>query len=449
MSKVNVKPKLYELAGRKSQRSQQADNFWPLPQTYIGLEIEVEGAANRLIASPVVDRRWALVKDDSLRGGEEWVFNQPTLGKDLTEAVSWFFNNVSNYTMSTRTSTHIHINMMDDECDADALRNTLGLYIAAEDYFFSKAGDERRWSGYCAPLEEAPADLLIAMINGEEGAVGLQRALMTKRANAERYYALNLMSLHKHGTLEFRHFPCTKSEEDVILWIKMVMWLKLGGMRMSADDVNIFEVMGDGAKVRDVLMKYVPEMAEDIIRHCPEYKISSKIAALHTYTGTKHTQLQYSMEREGVFKNWCVKKGVVPEPDLDLLDHVLEEKQQEIRARLQAGTTRDRMAEQTQSEQMANYIRHNTVTRREGGMGLQIPKNVRYLANVDMLPREEREYQNRYWPEAKPGAVKRSLFEAYALPPADRIRGATVNRIWLDEAVPAPPAPDAAVDSPF
>jgi hypothetical protein len=65
---------LADLMGQKSMGVGRSDAFWPLPETYIGLEIEVEG---KYKTHEDVLRRWSMVEDHSLRGGIEFVFNKP------------------------------------------------------------------------------------------------------------------------------------------------------------------------------------------------------------------------------------------------------------------------------------------------------------------------------------------------------------------------------------
>lgn len=238
------------------------DDFWPIPDQYMGVEIELEGQsrkemnAHRERGAPF----WAEHEDGSLRNGVEYTLNQAMMGNNLREAINYFYDNFTKFTASPRTSIHVHVNMRQDNETVEGLRNMVVLYYMYEDAFFRIADENRKWSSYCNAFEDNPPAMLEAIVNPDLDLVSLQETLhQSARTNVNRYYGLNLNALAKYGTIEFRHFPLVDTRERLIDWVKLIMELKLAANAMADAGVapwDVFQTPDDIVKLTEYMPVY-------------------------------------------------------------------------------------------------------------------------------------------------------------------------------------------------
>ena len=207
------------LFGRRVVMQAQPDNFWPLPNELIGVEIEVEDLET---AADGVYPEWTTHVDHSLRNGIEFVTSGPYGGAYLTRAINKFFDANLKYSMSPRTSTHLHVNASDD-MTVDNFRNLFCIMYLIEPALFRWADENRKWCGYCSPLTDLEPQRIVSLLNGDD--LNFARAVKGS-TNQDRYYGLNVMAYNKHGTVEFRYFPCTDNRDTLVSWIKFVMYVK-------------------------------------------------------------------------------------------------------------------------------------------------------------------------------------------------------------------------------
>lgn len=212
--------------------SPKASDFWPIPNQYIGVEIETERMPASTVAAFENSRQswWAVHQDASLRnGGLEFVLAQPTMGDDLVQAISFFYRTFSRpWDASGRTSTHIHINMQQEEDTTDVLRALVALYYAVEPAIFACVSEDRKWSGYCNTLDARGTECLSGLFapNDSQMTHWYNTVHVLSRSPGGRYYGFNLSALLKYGTIEFRHFPCATNQQQLTDYIFLVMELK-------------------------------------------------------------------------------------------------------------------------------------------------------------------------------------------------------------------------------
>ena len=235
------------------------DEFWPIPDQFVGVEIELEGQSNKEVAAHRNNGRpfWAEHEDGSLRGGIEYVLAQPTMGNTLREAIHYFFRNFKTFTESPRTSIHVHLNMLQENETIEGLKNMVVLYYMFENAFFTIADENRKWNGYCNPFEDNPPEVM-ATILGVPDVEELRGSLAVSAGrNTNRYYGLNINSLQKYGTLEFRHLPLVRDEERLFSWIKLLMELKKAA-NIMADEGTSPEELFKTPDDLGLLEKYMP-----------------------------------------------------------------------------------------------------------------------------------------------------------------------------------------------
>ena len=274
------------LFGKSVVKQSRPDNFWPLPTELIGIEIETENFRRWEEASDTLSHYWTTHNDASLRGGIEWVLASPLAGSDLREAINQFFDGEYTYTMSERTSTHIHINASDN-LTVDQFRNVFVLMYLIEPAVFRWADENRKWCGYCQPLTDMSPQRLASVMLDEDGFHTFVRAV-SGEGNSDRYYGLNIAAFNRHGTLEFRYFPCVDNKDVLIDWIKFVMQVKRAAI--AADNpLEILSNFDTHEGIEAYLTKWFDDNApviqrgldySDVVRRSVELQalITSKLA---------------------------------------------------------------------------------------------------------------------------------------------------------------------------
>jgi hypothetical protein len=245
----------------------QPDNFWPMPDQFIGVEIELEGQSKKdiLVHNNNGAPFWVQHQDGSLRNGVEFVLSQPMMGSTLKEAIHYFFRTFKTYDDNPRTSIHVHINMLQDDESLEGLRNFLVLYYAFEDPFFQIADEARKWNGYCNPFEDDPPDILQAIMRHDDPKE-VTRYMRDGGNGGGRYYGLNLLALGRFGTLEFRHLPLVRDEQRLFDWIMLIMELKKAANRMADEALTPAQVFSSPFEFKK-LPEYMPQFGEILLRY--------------------------------------------------------------------------------------------------------------------------------------------------------------------------------------
>lgn len=247
-----------DVFGRKAVTTSEPDAFWPLNNELVGIEIEVEDLEGDPTA---VYPEWTTHRDDSLRNGTEFVTSGPLGGRRLTRALDKFFATNYRYNMSPRTSTHIHVNASDN-MTVDQFRNMFAIMYLIEPAVFRWADENRKWCGYCCPLTDLDPYRIVAIMN-ENGNDRVFISAVKGANNADRYYGLNVSSYTRHGTLEFRYFPCTNDRAVLTSWIKFVMYVKKAAMTYT-DPYALLDTLGTRADVEKFITANFGEVAGNI-----------------------------------------------------------------------------------------------------------------------------------------------------------------------------------------
>lgn len=196
--------KLHELLGKKK----------PIPGD-IGLEIEYEGTKFQDVLTDV----WKTVDDGSLRGlfptnRGEYVLNRPIPSDRVKDALNDLKaaipNAVPNF--SFRTSVHVHVNVQD--MDEEQVISFIYAALLLEEPLVNFCGNTRKGNRFCLRIQDADFSLhtLSQMFrNGFESALRFTE-------NHIRYAAINLASLKKYGSIEFRSMRGTLDADVLSTW---------------------------------------------------------------------------------------------------------------------------------------------------------------------------------------------------------------------------------------
>jgi hypothetical protein len=202
-------------------RKHTPDNNWPLPKQLLGLEFEAEGVGN--FNRDEFERYYNWKEDGSLRDqGLEFVFSVPLMGEDLTEALNIMERNSRGFVLNERTGLHIHLDCR--EQDQNQTYRLFQLYALFEYFIYKFIGDNRDKSNFCIPWYRSwdQYGLMAKLWTADEDSADL----VPRINEAARYMGLNIASLAKFGSVEFRHMQNTHDFQRIKDWICIVMELK-------------------------------------------------------------------------------------------------------------------------------------------------------------------------------------------------------------------------------
>lgn len=199
---------------KMARRAKQGDLF--------GIELECEGRnVDWDGSSGNLLNDWAPHADGSLRNNHgsccEWVFNGPVKYKPSVARVEklfeFFDKRKAKLVTSNRTSTHVHFNMGDK--NAYQLVNMFILFTILEDLLDRFCGEDRNGNLFCLSSRHA-----------EQQVQWMQDACFKHYSfgfrEDWRYCSLNIASINKFGTVEFRGMRGLDNKDDVLAWLSII-----------------------------------------------------------------------------------------------------------------------------------------------------------------------------------------------------------------------------------
>lgn len=216
--------KISELMGMKS------------PGGRWGIEVELEGRG----VGARMPEGWVPHNEGSLRnGGVEFVLPRPLdFGPALDAALGSLNDTLTKEGVrldyeSYRTSTHIHVNMVDET--VETVLRFITLYTVIDPFLLSVVGRYRDGNVFCMNMSDTG-----------EIHVGIEQFIKAaKSGNAAgvvvrgKYSSLNMSALWRFGSLECRVFPMSVDPVQIKQWLN---WLQR---------------ILDFAKARDPLLNYI------------------------------------------------------------------------------------------------------------------------------------------------------------------------------------------------
>ncbi len=188
--------------------------FDKYPDGY-SLEIEAEFTHDVI----PIQNGWTVKRDGSLRGfGYEYISNKPLQGEKLYTSVRKLLAHddfVKYYDPSHRTSTHVHCNVQ--SWSQDKLYKVLLTYYLCEPLLTRWGGNQREGNLFCLRLCDAERNLDAVKMVIDENWHKLHRTF-----DLYKYAALNIASIARLGTIEFRQMRGTNDPELIIKWIQKI-----------------------------------------------------------------------------------------------------------------------------------------------------------------------------------------------------------------------------------
>lgn len=196
-------------------------------QGLIGIEIEVEGVSlpnSDNIKNENFFSKWLITQDGSLRGEAwEYVLREPLDYSNTVNALNLleeqYVKCKSTINDSVRAGIHVHINVQD--LTLKQLYTMFTVYYCLENILVDWCGKDRVGNHFC--LRACDAEYILFAI---------QRAFQQDGKAAElagdniRYASMNVASVLKYGSVEFRSLRSTRDWSRLLTWVKALTYIK-------------------------------------------------------------------------------------------------------------------------------------------------------------------------------------------------------------------------------
>lgn len=216
-----------------------------------GVECHVEGYNH------TTRPHWKVVTDrslDGLRGAFELV--SPVLeGAEGIRQVVVVCEVLNRLGAKVNKSCGLHVHVDARDLEVGPLKSLVQQFIKYESCFDKMVPASRRNNVFCKSLRGRFASLDAAL-----GTVGAAQSITSLRGlfDCDRYHKLNLESLVRHGTVEFRQHAGTTDAEKITAWIGLVV-----GMVNRCAKAPVVKAHGAGV-LRD-LLKAAPADKRDFL----------------------------------------------------------------------------------------------------------------------------------------------------------------------------------------
>jgi hypothetical protein len=259
------------------------------PKGEVGIEVEAEGKN----LYPIDSQYWRTEKDGSLRGqfpesAAEYVLKYPIFRQDVDKALTELIDSQKNatFSFSFRTSVHIHINV--GSLTEDQLRCFVYTYALLEEPLINFCGKSRKANRFCLRIQDAERELTYIQDFYERGL----ETLKAIGGDELRYSAMNLGSLYKYGSLEFRGMRGTLDKGVIQTWISALLAMKdwASKHKTPKEIFTHFQEIGPEAFLDEVLGELAPQfvypkMGRDMLLSCslsislPHALLKKRVAA--------------------------------------------------------------------------------------------------------------------------------------------------------------------------
>jgi hypothetical protein len=209
------------------------------PQTGdVGVEIEME--ANNMPSADSVSNYWRLERDPSLRGESgEFVLRKPIPVSELDEAFleikSALKRHKTEVKETYRAGIHVHVNVQD--LTPKQLITFISTYFMMEEVLLSYCDKSRSGNHFCLRMTDASYTLDLI----SEAVAKADLSLL----NTEdlRYASLNVTSLFKYGSIEFRALESTVDFSKIKQWATVLHQLKVFAKTIN----NPTDILGEAS----------------------------------------------------------------------------------------------------------------------------------------------------------------------------------------------------------
>lgn len=217
----------------------------------VGLELEIEG--NNLPSQGQVEKirgktsgsSWHTKTDGSLRGEAlEYVLSSPCNADEIEPMIAGLYDTFkkvgTELRLTNRCSTHVHINMTGKK--VNEITSAIALWTAFEEPLTLWAGEERVNNHFCLTAKDVNL-----------GTVGAWRSFLrsggTRWSDNLKYSALNILTLNRFGSLEYRVMNASEDPQRLIDWTKFVFQMtRFAGQQFSNPTSMLYAMSERGGR---------------------------------------------------------------------------------------------------------------------------------------------------------------------------------------------------------
>lgn len=207
----------------------------------LGVEIEVE--ADNLPPEEAVSDNWIKTADNSLRGeSAEFVLNKPLSKPNLEFALRKLSKAFTDYGTrirpTYRAGIHVHVNVQN--LTPTQLISFICAYYMMEEVMIAFCDKSRAGNHFCLRMSDAsyPLERIVQAIQDQN--------LHLLNDEDLRYGSLNITSLFKYGSIEFRALESTLDTDRIMQWAGALLQLRdyAAGMANPTELLNEASLAG-------------------------------------------------------------------------------------------------------------------------------------------------------------------------------------------------------------
>ncbi len=248
---------IYRYFGKKLRRQAAIGDF--------GVEIEVEGSNLVSGYDPNMFEYWSIHNEGSLRNGMEYVNNGPApleVRPKMWDEYRKFTSKAIFAKDSIRTSVHVHINVA--TLTVRQVFNVIVAYYLLENILVHVNGPSRIGNLHCLRLVDAEGIIQQLIEEVKSGSP------LGHWSEDNRYAALNLSSLRKFGSLEFRFIKGETDPRLIDMWIETLRTLVLVAANHTSPDAVLLSYHSTPS-AREFIRKFsTPQFMEFLTERMPK-----------------------------------------------------------------------------------------------------------------------------------------------------------------------------------
>lgn len=223
----------------------------------MGIEIEVEG---KNLPGFLNDSIWRVDKDGSLKGESyEYVTPLPVSLEGVKAALDYlkeaYKANKTVVYESVRAGVHVHQNVQN--LTLKQLFTFIISYYVLEDVLVEWCGENRVGNHFCLRTRDAEY-VLFKLLDAVE-----KRKLGGLKTDNIRYSSLNVCSLFKYGSIEFRAMRGTGNLDDIYTWASVINDIYNASLKFSDPLEVVLSVCNIGEST--LLKKLLPNTFKNFI----------------------------------------------------------------------------------------------------------------------------------------------------------------------------------------
>lgn len=261
----------------------------------LGVEIECEG--NNL--NPIDTPSWRTERDGSLRGdypynSSEYVMRAPVTAKRFPSVLKELIDHQKNakFNFSFRTSVHVHVNVQ--ELTEDELLAFLYACMLLEEPLMNFCGESRKGNRFCLRMNDAEGyDKTLSSIFTHG-----YRAIARLNGDKIRYSAINVHSLVKYGSIEFRGMRGNMEEAVLLPWCSTLLSIRNVAKKLK-NPINVYNMyvgMGNQEFAKKFFGKHADLFMYEGMERDMNQSFSLTIELPHMYKTRDKVKDEYPVE---------------------------------------------------------------------------------------------------------------------------------------------------------